>query len=67
MLVGSNGGAVDHDFFPVRVAADGPEQALPNPGLGPAGKAREGGVPVAQLRGQITPGAAHPPNPEHRF
>jgi len=55
MLVGANCRAVQHHFFQIAILADGLKHAIPYPCLGPTREAREGGMPVTQLGGQIAP------------
>ena len=67
MLVGAHDGAIEHDGFKISILAEALEQPFPDPLLGPAREARERGMPVAKLRGQVAPGRPRAPDPQHRL
>lgn len=65
--MGAYDGAVEQDFCEISILAEGLEQPFPDPFLGPAREARERGMPVAKLRGQVAPGRPRAPDPQHRL
>ena len=65
--MGAYDGAVEQDFFEIPILAEDLEPPFPDPFLGPAREARERGMPVAKLRGQVAPGRPRAPDPQHRL
>jgi hypothetical protein len=60
-------GGVDHRVFHVRIVGYSLENPLENAGLRPIAVALEHGVPLAEMRRKIAPGAAGARDPKHRL
>jgi len=56
VLMSSHDGGVDHHVFVIGIACQKLENSLENAALGPSAEALVHDLPVAETRGQITPG-----------
>lgn len=67
MLMRPDDRGIDDQMFEVGVLDQDLKDARPRPAFGPAAKAPEGRVPIAELRRQITPGCTGASHPKHCF